>query len=512
MTTPQPTPPNLTAPNPDEVQSAAIELILRRELSRRSLLVFTTTFNKSYDAGWVHKDICSRLEKFSQDVIDKKSPRLMLFLPPRAGKSELASRNFPAWHLGHAPNHEIICASYASSLAFKFSRSARDLCRDPEYAHIFPEAKLDEEAQNLENWLTTSGGGYMAAGVGGPLTGNGCHVGIIDDSVKNRDEAESETVRQSIKDWYTSTFYTRLAPGAGILIIMTRWHHDDLAGWLLEEAKNGGEQWEVVKYPAIAIEDERYRRKGEALHPSRYPLPALERIKKAVGPRDWQALYQQNPVPDTGEFFTRKEMRFYSLEERPPLEQLSIYTAWDLAVGRKEANDYCAGITIGYDHLDRIWVLDIVRGRWGALGLVDQILDQYERWRAGITGIEHGQISLSIGPFLDKRVRERKLYSFYIEPLKTGRADKEARARAIQGRLQQGMVLFPKDHPMLEVLIAEMLTFPSGLHDDLVDALAWIGRMMVLFAPLTMAAEQPKKSWRDKLGRTKNVGGSFMGA
>lgn len=482
-----------------DVVAESTQLLVRRELSRRHLLPFVTTFNDKYDAGWVHKDVCARLEQFSRDVADKKSPRLMLFMPPRHGKSELATRNFPAWHLGHHPEHEIICTSYSSSLAFSFSRATRDMLRDPEYGHIFPDTRLDDEAQNLENWLTTEGGGYMAAGVSGPITGKGMHIGIIDDPVKNREEAESETVRQAQKNWYTSTFYTRLAPGAGILIILTRWHHDDLAGWLLEEAKSGGEQWEVVRYPAIAEEDERYRRKGDPLHLARYDVEALNRIKKAIGPRDWGALYQQNPVPDTGNYFRRGDVKLYRAVDRPSLEDLQIYTAWDLAVGKKEANDCSVGITVGLDRQDRIWVLDMVYGRWGAYELVDKILDTYSLWRSAITGIEHGQISMSIEPFLLQRVRERKMFSFYIEHLKTGRNDKQMRARSIQGRMQQGLVFFPEDAQWLDYLMSEMLAFPNGLHDDSVDALAWIGRMMELFSHAPRPKEDKKPSWRDKL-------------
>ena len=245
-------------------EKAKAELALRF-LTRKRLLPFVERFNPEYNAGWVHKDICRRLEQFSKDVVDKKSPRLMLFMPPRHGKSTLASVAFPAWHMGRNPDHEFISCSYSGSLAMGFSRKVRQLLREPTYKTAF-KTRLDPDSQSAEAWLTTAGGGYVAAGVGGGITGKGAHILVIDDPVKNRDDAESQNNRDSNWDWYTSTAYTRLAPGGGVLVILTRWHDDDLAGRLLRAGTEGGDEWEVVSYPAIAEEDEQFRQAGEALH------------------------------------------------------------------------------------------------------------------------------------------------------------------------------------------------------------------------------------------------------
>ena len=471
----------------------------KRELARRHLLPFIMRFNPKYEAGWVHKDICQRLEKFSRDVEDKKSPRLMLFMPPRHGKSEIASRMFPAWHLGHHPEHEVIACSYSASLALKFSRKVRSVIRDQSYTALFPKVRLDNDNQAAENWMLQNGGGYMAAGVSGPLTGNGMHIGIIDDPVKNRDEAESENIREGIKDWYTSTFYTRLAPGAGILIILTRWHDDDLAGWLLEQEKLGGDKWEVVKYPAIAEQDERFRKTGEPLHPARYDLEALGRIRNAIGPRDWEALYQQNPVASDGDYFKNDYIRYYMPNQIPPMTELKMYTAWDLAIGTKDHNDYSVGLTIGVDVHENLYLLDVVRVRQDAHSLVDLILDTYVKWQPEKVGIEKGHIEMTLGPFLRKRIRERKEYGFNYEELKTGRRDKIARARSIQGRMQQGMFYVPTQAPWVQVFVNELLRFPNGKHDDQVDALAWIGLMMDTFATYVSKKPKAKKSWKDRL-------------
>jgi predicted phage terminase large subunit-like protein len=493
---PLPTTPEPEPTKADTLEEKAREELALRFLTRKRLLPFVERFNPDYQAGWVHKDICQRLEEFSRDVTEKKSPRLMLFMPPRHGKSTLASVAFPAWHLGRNPQHEFISCSYSGSLAMGFSRKVRGLLREEGYKSAF-KTRLDPQSQSAEAWLTTSGGGYVAAGVGGGITGKGAHILVIDDPVKNRDDAESANARSSAWDWYTSTAYTRLAPGGGVLVILTRWHDDDLAGRLLKAAADNGEQWEVVNYPARAEVDEAFRKQGEALHRERYDEDALARIEKAVGPRDWSALYQQNPVADDGEYFTRDMINYYDNDDIDH-DRMRFYCAWDLAIGKNDRNDYTVGIVVGVNEQDQLFVVDMVRGRFDGFELVEQILDMYEMWKPSIIGIEKGHIEMALGPFLEKRVRERGLYEAYFKDLKTGRRDKEARARAIQGRMQQGMVFLPKEEQFTGPLVAELLRFPNGVHDDQVDALAWIGLMMTEFSTFVERIEHVP-TWRDKL-------------
>lgn len=498
--------------NPNEkraltVEEAASIELARRELARRKLMYFIKRRNPKYRAGWVHEDICTRLERFLDDVANERSPRLMLFMPPRHGKSMLCSEEFPAWGLGLHPDWQMIATSYGADLAYDFSRKVQGILTTPDYGLLF-ETRLRDDMTAMDLWATTQGGRYCAAGVGGPLTGRGAHVLLIDDPIKNREQADNPTERKKIKDWYTSTAYSRLMPGGGVLVIQTRWHDDDLSGWLIacmqeaqKEAALTGEwpvdadRWEVVEYPAIAIRDEPRRKKGEALHPQRYPLSALLKIKRTTGERDWSALYQQNPVPEEGSYFTKEMLRYY---EGAAPTGISTIAACDLAISKADGANYSVVIVVGVDEKDDIYVLDVLRGRWDANEIVDSLIHVQRTWAPQLVGIERTHVEQAIGPFLEKRIREEKLWSMAIEPLSPGRRDKPLRAKPIQGRMRQGKVLLPRGKSFLEWFIPELLRFPNGVHDDGVDALAWIGQMMnmVQYTPPT---KPTLPSWKDRL-------------
>jgi len=492
-----------------------------RLLSRRRLLPFVQRINPRYKAGWPHVDICRRLEKFSEDVKNELSPRLMLLMPPRSGKSELASRMFPAWHLGRNPDHEIIACSYNVDLARSFSRKVKETLTDPMYAPVFP-IRLDPENQSAESWgLLESSGAYVAAGVGGGITGKGAHVLTIDDPLKNAEEADSAETREKLWQWFGSTAYTRLAPGGGVLIIQTWWHDDDLAGRLqLEMRENAdgdlGDQYVVVKYPAIAEEDEYLdedtdliaygtppahgkllRLKGEALHPERYDLQKLMRIKRTISPRFWAALYQQNPVPDDGAYFMKENFRRGPL---PNVQNAHVYIAWDFAISEKKVNDYTVGTVGMQDEDDVLHVAEIVRFKSGdALQIVEAILNQCGRWYSPNLqlGFEDGQIFRAIQSLLKKRMRERRMYPSVtvLKPI----SDKMARARPLQGRMQQGMVSFNDDAGWFDSARAELLRFPAGIHDDQVDSIAWMASMAIGREPPMKTKPKPEPSWRDTL-------------
>lgn len=506
-----------------------IELELAsRTLARRRLLPFVQRINPRYLAGWVHQDICRRLEKFSDDVAKGLSPRLMILMPPRHGKSELASRMFPAWHLGRYPDHEFIACSYNVGLAMTFSRKVKEVIDDPSYQGVFT-TRLHPDFRGAEEWgIHNARGGYVAAGVGGGITGKGAHILAIDDPIKNAEEADSPDIREKLKDWYDSTAYTRLAPGGGVLLIQTWWHDDDLAGRLQVAMTQDDEydQFVVVKYPAIAETDEfldqdtdlivptqpehgvLLRRAGDALHSERYDIQKLNRIKKTIRPRFWSALYQQNPVPDDGDYFLKENFRRANL---PNVQEARVFVAFDFAISEKKTNDYTVGAVLLQDSDDILHVGEILRFRSNdAAYIIDAILNLCQRWYSPTLqlGFEDGQIYRTLAVMLKKRMRERKMYPAVtvLKPV----TDKLARARPLQGRMQQGMVSFSDTGAWYDTCRAEMLRFPAGAHDDQVDALAWAATMATGSEPPQKPREKKPESWRDKL----NLGAttSFMAA
>lgn len=478
------------------------------------------------------------------------SPRLMLLMPPRHGKSELASRMFPAWHMGRNPDHEIIACSYNVGLALTFSRKVKEVFENPSYQNVFA-ARLNPNHQAAEEWsLDGTPGGYVAAGVGGGITGKGAHVLIIDDPIKNAEEADSPDVREKLWDWYGSTAYTRLAPGGGVLIIETWWNDDDLAGRLQNAMANDpdADQFEVVKYPAIAEHDEWIdpatdeiiredvgmdptwsqtqievaiaakgmqhlqflRAKGSPLHEERYDLIKLNRIKKTLQARHWSALFQQNPVPDDGDYFLKDQFRRAGL---PPLKRCNVFIAWDFAISEKRQNDYTVGTVCLQDENDVLHVAEVVRFKSGnAFFIVESILNLSSRWAAPgqVMGFEDGQIFRSIEALLKKRMRERRMYpaTEVLKPL----TDKLVRARPLQGRMQQGMVSFNVAGEWYDTVRQEMLRFPAGLHDDCVDSLAWATTLAIGREPPAKLKEKPLASWKDKLKGISSATLSHMAA
>lgn len=501
----------------DDVSSRAQIELAKRELARRHLLAFIMRYEPTYMAGWVHKVLCDELMAFSEAVANQEGPRLMITMPPRHGKSMAASQYWPAWHFGKYPHHEFINTSYAQSLQMDFSRKIQELVKSNDYHLLFGNLGVTKKNEAIERWSLydyekgeRTGGGILAAGVGGPITGRGAHVLLIDDPVKNREEAESEVVRESAKAWYSSTAYTRLAPGGGVLVIQTRWHDDDLSGWLLSEMREAekeyketgvwpddADHWRVIDFPAIATADEKYRLKGEALHPERYPLSALRKIKRTLAPRDWAALYQQNPQVEEGSYFKKKHIRMY--RDRP--QYLDIFAAGDLAISKREHADWSVFYVGGLDEFGNIYVLDEYRGKWDSAEIIETMFEIHRTWHPKAFGLEKGQISLTLDKFLQNRKEEEKLYDLYVEELPPGKQDKELRARTIQGLMSLGKVYWPEGALWVDDAVNELLRFPTGVKDDRVDAAAWLGKMIAgrKFAGGGKPKGPDKSSWRKKL-------------
>lgn len=532
-----------------------------RTLARRRLLPFIQRLNPQYKAGWVHEDICARLERFSDDVAAGKSPRLMILMPPRHGKSEIASRNFPAWHLGRHPDHEFIACSYNIDLAMTFSRKVKQIIQDPAYAPVFPGTTLDPDNKSASEWgVHEKRGAYVAAGVGGGITGRGAHVLVIDDPVKNAEEADSADHREKIWEWYLSTAYSRLAPGGGVLIIQTWWHDDDLAGKLQQMMQHAEDEhvdtFDIVKYPALAeadewrenatgrlvtvpfdgpaVEDDALakmravlrastqgithathtfiRAKGAALHPERYNRQALLRIRAQNNAgRWWSALYQQNPVPDDGVYFRKEQFKRGELPSL--LNPVNVYIAWDFAIREKQVNDYTVGTVVIQDQHDVEHVAEVVRMKTSdTFAVVEAILNLASRWyhRSLLMGFEDGQIFRTMEVVLKKRMLERKMPIPYevLKPL----TDKMVRARPLQGRMEQGMISFSDKGDWYDVVKAEMLRFPAGVHDDCVDSLAWAVQLAFGRAAPAGPRQAKRKSFRDQMLASASSSTSHMAA
>lgn len=459
-------------------QAAAQELLDRRE-ARRNLIAFTEYTLPGYQAANHHRRIADALEAVERGDID----RLMITMPPRHGKSELASRRFPAWYMGRNPRKNIITASYNIDLAMDFGREVRNIVASPEYQRLFP-ANLAQDSKAANRWHTESGGAYVAAGVGTSITGRGANVLLIDDPLKDREEADSELRRQRIWDWYTSTAYTRLAPGGAVVLIQTRWHEDDLAGKLLSLQGKGGDRWELLSLPAIDQE-------GQALWPEFYDVAALTRIRDVVGPRDWGALYQQQPAPDEGNFFKREWLQFY--DDLPA--NVHWYGASDYAV-TDGGGDFTVHLTAAADAKGNVYLADLWRMQTTPDVWVEAVLDAMAKREPLVWAEEQGQIIKSVGPFLDRRAAERGIYC--AREQFPSASDKATRARSFQARMASGKVFLPRNAPWVAEFISELLTFPAGKNDDQVDAASLLFRLLAEMTSREVTPGRPEVDAWDK--------------
>lgn len=437
---------------------AAQELLARRR-ARGSLIDFTRYTFPKFQPGSHHLEIAQALESVERGECD----RLMIFAPPRHTKSELASRRFPAWYLGRHPDRQVITTTYAGEFAQDFGRDVREIVQSHEYSRLFEDVTLAADSAARGRWHTNHGGVYFAVGVGGPITGRGAHLALIDDPVKNRQEAESELIREQVWHWYTSTLRTRLMPGGSIVLVCTRWHEDDLAGRLLDRMKHGGEQWKVVSLPAV-------NDAGEALWPEWYPLSELDRLKSTIGPRDWLSLYQQTPTAESGTYFKREWFRRYT--EAPT--NVNCYVTGDFAVSDGQG-DYTELAVWGVDPQDKVYALDWWAGRKTADVWVDRLLHFCDKYKALRFIGEMGPIRRAIEPLLDKRMRECGIFAT-CEWLPTN-AEKTAQARSFQGLSSLGRIYWPHVE-WAERVIDQCLRFPGGRFDDAVDACSIFGRFI----------------------------------
>lgn len=446
------------------IRRAENELKIRE--ARNNLLSFISVTYKDYKIGWVHQEICQTLDLFLKDLIDGKRPRLIITMPPRSGKSEIVSRRFPAYFLGKYPDLSIISVSYSASLAEDFSRDVQRIIDSDEYKKIFPNTKLSDKKD--KNYKRTSDffeivdhkGVYCSAGVGGSITGKGCDILIIDDPIKNRQEANSETVRKKIYDWYSSTAYTRLSPIGGVIMMCTRWHLDDLIGKVLSDKNQ--KPFHVISYPAIAEHDEPHRKQGEALHPERFSLEILNEIKSTLSTADWLSLYQQKPVPEGGAIFETSKLRYYD-ETSEPKRFDQVVGSWDMTFKENKTSDFVVGQLWGRKGAD-FYLLDMVRDRMDFVKTLKVFINFANKHKnCNCWLVEDKANGTAIISTLKKHISG-------IIPI-TPKESKQERAYAITPYLEAGNIFFPKNQNFTKDLEEEMLQFPAGAHDDTVDSM-----------------------------------------
>lgn len=395
--------------------------------------------------------------------------RLAVFMPPRHGKSELLSKYTPAWYLGRFPDRRVMVSSYGAALASEWGRKSRDLLEEwgPELFGV----GIRDGSKAADRWdIAGRDGGLVAAGVGAALTGRGGHLILIDDPLKNAEEAQSEVIREKQIDWWRSTLRTRLMPGGAVILVLTRWHESDLAGWLLTDMEDGGDQWEVLSLPATCVDPETDplgRSEGDPLWPEMFDSEDLAKTKRALGPYFWSALYQQTPAPDEGGIFSRSHFRYFSVEGDQALLRLPDGTTqqWaasecrrltyiDLAASEKTSADYTVLAEVWVTPERQLLVRRITRDRIPGPDQPDFIRAHY----AGTIKVE------SIG-YQTTLIQQLQRAGLPVEPVYPDK-DKVTRASAAGALYRAGRVYHLAGAEWLGDFELELLAFPAGEHDD----------------------------------------------
>ena len=443
----------------------------RRELARRTMRDFVLYVDDNYQMNWHHRLLCDYLDKLAC----KEIRRLMVFMPPRHGKSELVSRKFPAFLLGKNPDTSIISCSYSADLASRMNRDVQRLIDSERYLELFPGTQLSNQhtrrfyetrytRNNNMFEVVDKKGTYRSSGVGGGITGMGGEYIIIDDPVKNREDADSATMREKVYDWYTSTLYTRLEKDGCILLTLTRWHEDDLAGKLLKAAQEGADQWTILELPAVCEYPPKpydVRQEGEALWKWKYDEEALEKMKVTVGSRDWAALYQQHPTPGEGGTFKREWWNYYKVL---PDGLYDFVQSWDCTFKDAQSSDYVVGQVWARKGSSR-YLLDQVRGRMSFTETLRAIRSLSAKWPQAIRKLVEDKAN---GTAVIDVLRKEIPGLIPVEP----EGGKIVRANAVTAVAEAGNIYLPDPSiaPWVHDFVEEHAVFPNGANDDQVDA------------------------------------------
>lgn len=442
--------------------------------SRHNLIDFEIATDPKYNPNWHHKIVARELEHIAA-FGDRDYKILIIDEPPRHGKSQQVSIDFPAWYLGNNPSHEIITSSYSADLAQDFGGKTREKVSSLQYQTIFPEVKLKEDEKARGRWRTEQGGSYTAVGVGGPITGRGANIAVVDDPIKNREEADSEVMRKKIWEWFTSTLFTRLEPHGVVIVMHTRWHMLDLVGMIMESPELS-KRVKHIHLPAISDSNDAYRTINQPLWENRFNREALLEIKNAIGPYDWASLYQGSPILTENQEFkpewikAREEIDLYGLNCKRVLTV-------DSAMSKKTQADFTGFCDNSIDS-QNFWNLRAWRMKLAPEELVDALFSLHATNKYDLIGLEETTFTMGLKPYLDAEQRVRGIF-LPIVPVKHNQVNKEVRIRGLIPRYASGSVFHIKGR--CEDLEEEQRQFPVGIHDDVLDAEAY--QLQVADAP-----------------------------
>lgn len=464
-----------------------LEAEARKTIALASPLNYATYHNTNFLSPPHVQLMSDTIVRLTNDKLLKPNgtpyKRLMINMPPRHGKSELVTRATPPWFLTNWPEKRVIVTGYESEFAADFGADARN------YIASHPElgVSLDPSTSSKSNWgLAGHVGGLKTAGAGGPITGKGAHLFLIDDPVKGAEEADSDTYRAKLWTWWQGTIIPRLEPGGYIIMIMTRWHEDDIAGRCL---LNEPEEWAQLSFPAIADHaeglDRLGRAPGEPLWPERYPLEYLETVRNGMGSRWWNAEYMQRPTIEGGNMFKAQNFRYWvpvqtahglvysyqtpgGVRKEVRDDQIWKFTTLDLAATESKKADFTVGAVWGVTPDRELLLLDLVRERMESAKHEDFVRRLSAKHKVRYHGVEKATYGLT----LIQVCQRMGLPVLELKPDK----DKVARAWPAVGFIENGAIYFPRSTPWLSAFETELQQFPNAANDDMVDVLAYAAR------------------------------------
>jgi predicted phage terminase large subunit-like protein len=443
-----------------EASLVKLEKLKDRELCQEKFIKFVERVWPTFISGAHHKRMAEAFER----VANGTCKRLIINMPPRHTKSEFASYLLPAWFLGKFPHKKVIQTSHTAELAVGFGRKVRNLVDSDVYNNIFPNLALQADSKAAGRWNTSKGGDYFAIGVGGAVTGKGADVLIIDDPHSEQEAAMAASnpeVYDKVYEWYTSGPRQRLQPGGAIVIVMTRWAQRDLTGQVLKSAaQRSGEEWEVIEFPAILPS-------GNPLWPQFWSIEELSALREELPNAKWQAQYQQNPVGNESAIVKRDWWKWWEKDDPPVCDY--ILQSWDTAFEKTQRADYSAGTTWGIfaceedNFAPNIILLNTYKKRVEFPDLKRDVMREYNEYEPDSLIVEK---KASGAPL----IYDLRAMGIPVQEYTPGKGqDKIARLNSVSDIIASGKVWVPQTR-WAEELVDEVAAFPSGEHDDLVDA------------------------------------------